>query len=131
MHQAVDPLKGLILRVELLFKDSLGVQATQRADAVVVPRAREHPSREGVFLIFGEYGRAAGLAFWPHLLKAAVAIRVAPVLNELLAASEDALDARAAVPCDRKLNGEQPITLDDVAFVVDELADETGVVGMS
>ncbi len=81
MQQFIDTREG-VLHAKLGFEDSDTVAAPQRADAVGLGRSRQHTPLERLVLLGRQAGRATRRGLGGHRLQPAIAVDVAPALNE-------------------------------------------------
>lgn len=81
MHQLVHAVER-VADAELVLEDALGVDATQRADAVRLGGPVEDALLEGFVLLFGQCGRSPALGLRLKPVQAVVAVGVAPTLHK-------------------------------------------------
>ena len=81
MQQFIDAREG-VLHAELSFEDGDAVAAPQRADAVGLGRSSQYAPLERLVLFGRQAGWATGRRLGDYRLQSAIAVNVAPALNE-------------------------------------------------
>ncbi len=81
MQQFIDAREG-VLHAKLSFEDGDTVAAPQCADAVGLGRSSQYTSLERLVLLGRQAGRATRRGLGGHRLQPAIAVDVAPALNE-------------------------------------------------
>lgn len=115
VQQRVDALQAAEVGVELVGQDALGVAAAEGADAVCFGGAVKDPLLEGFLLPGIKQRGSSGFGLGPDRLEPMVAVGVAPLLDELFAASGGFLDVGAGPSVQREAKHAESVALIRVA----------------